>query len=109
MTYKSKVITDFNKTLKDYNIDFTSSVWLVDPQTMRSGFMAPDVRKQSYVPLGQNPYKYYKVSPGLNYAGQCKNENCGIYKQRLCVQRGFGRFEYHVDTELDALNSCKGN
>jgi len=41
-------------------------------------------------PLGSNPYKFYRVGEGLNYAGTCENKECKAYNEPVICHRGFG-------------------
>ncbi|ETO23644.1 hypothetical protein RFI_13534 [Reticulomyxa filosa] len=73
------------------------------------GLMGPDIRSRQIVKTtDKSPFKYYKVFPGLNYEGTCKNRSCDAYGQKVITERGFGDKIYPLYEEIEEKINCPG-
>ena len=70
----------------------------------------PDVDAVSHrtTGTGKNGYFYYHVSPGLNYAGRCKESTCRAYTQPVIFQRRFGEKIDPIDEGFEKSIKCPG-
>ncbi|ETO21652.1 hypothetical protein RFI_15551, partial [Reticulomyxa filosa] len=73
-----------------------------------SGLMESDIRSRQIVKADKSPFKYYKVFPGLNYEGTCKNRSCDAYGQKVITERGFGDKIYPLYEEIEEKINCPG-
>jgi len=109
LTFNNIVLDDDKKTLTSYGIKNGDEIALHTP--MRGGgnlsFQAPDVTKETEVKFGKSSYKYWNVSPGMNYGGKCMNKDCNVFKQKVMIHRGFGdQISPSRDEHMDELIKC---
>ena len=114
LQFKGKELWD-DETLEGYDINGENGSVFVMGQAKGGGatgmkaFLAPDVRKRQFTKTANHSkYKYYWAEPGLIYTGECLNEKCEVYKQRVACYRGFGGFSYSEDVVFKNNNKCPG-
>ncbi|ETO11412.1 ubiquitin [Reticulomyxa filosa] len=97
-----------SKLVSSYGIKEGSFVRLSVPVRGGVVFSAPDVDKQQTKKTGKNEFRYWTVSPGLNYGGRCSNEDCKACDERVMASRGFGKFQPNIDEHVEEVIRCPG-
>jgi len=95
--FGGELLSQNSRTLESYGITNGNTIYL-QITTRAIEISAPDVTKQKSVRLGKNNYLYWKVAPGLNYAGTCHNKTCNAYQQKVMMHRGF---DEEIDPDKD--------
>eukprot|EP01084_Bolivina_argentea_P014384 26857_1 len=68
-----------------------------------------DINKQKTTTCSKaNKYHFYGVSDGLNYSGQCLNNECTAYKEPIAIWRGFGEEVVPIKDEKNNFMKCPG-